>query len=216
MPSRLIIRAGEAACLRLIAPVGRFPIPLSVLYRSNTGSVKGSVRGAATARLRHPPRLEMTRWRSRCSPLPGPVHDARDARTPASVGCWRGQAGGTRIRATACQRSAMPRITPVLSRASTCGRSNLSPERGILATGRWRLLPRLLPRGPPRRRGPRPRNAESRPSERLSCMRWRGLEPPRPKRVTRPSTLRVYQFRHQRALATTQSRAETRARSRSR
>src|SRR5215218_250702 len=31
------------------------------------------------------------------------------------------------------------------------------------------------------------------------CMRWRGLEPPRPARGTRPSTLRVYQFRHQRA-----------------
>ena len=30
-------------------------------------------------------------------------------------------------------------------------------------------------------------------------MRWRGLEPPRPARGTRPSTLRVYQFRHQRA-----------------
>src|SRR5690242_4104090 len=29
-------------------------------------------------------------------------------------------------------------------------------------------------------------------------MRWRGLEPPRPIRATRPSTLRVYQFRHQR------------------
>ena len=30
-------------------------------------------------------------------------------------------------------------------------------------------------------------------------MRWRGLaEPPRPVRATRPSTLRVYQFRHQR------------------
>src|SRR5262249_19025529 len=30
-------------------------------------------------------------------------------------------------------------------------------------------------------------------------MRWRGLEPPRPARGTRPSTLRVYQFRHQRS-----------------
>ena len=29
-------------------------------------------------------------------------------------------------------------------------------------------------------------------------MRWRGLEPPRPIQATRPSTLRVYQFRHQR------------------
>ncbi len=31
-------------------------------------------------------------------------------------------------------------------------------------------------------------------------MRWRGLEPPRPKAATRPSTWRVYQFRHQRAV----------------
>src|SRR5215208_3693380 len=30
-------------------------------------------------------------------------------------------------------------------------------------------------------------------------MRWRGLEPPRGINPTRPSTLRVYQFRHQRA-----------------
>src|SRR5207244_5281629 len=30
-------------------------------------------------------------------------------------------------------------------------------------------------------------------------MRWRGLEPPRGFNPTRPSTLRVYQFRHQRA-----------------
>ena len=66
------------------------------------------------------------------------------------------------------------------------------------------------------RRDAESRKAESRPSERLSRMRWRGLEPPRPNRVTRPSTLRVYQFRHQRALATRESRAETRARSRSR
>src|SRR5438045_5307353 len=32
-------------------------------------------------------------------------------------------------------------------------------------------------------------------------MRWRGLEPPRGINPTRPSTLRVYQFRHQRARA---------------
>src|SRR5262245_40165179 len=32
-------------------------------------------------------------------------------------------------------------------------------------------------------------------------MRWRGLEPPRGVNPTRPSTLRVYQFRHQRARA---------------
>src|SRR5207247_2168149 len=32
-------------------------------------------------------------------------------------------------------------------------------------------------------------------------MRWRGLEPPRGLNPTRPSTLRVYQFRHQRAAA---------------
>src|SRR4051812_20597289 len=31
------------------------------------------------------------------------------------------------------------------------------------------------------------------------AMRWRGLEPPRGINPTRPSTLRVYQFRHQRA-----------------
>jgi hypothetical protein len=31
------------------------------------------------------------------------------------------------------------------------------------------------------------------------AMRWRGLEPPRAAKPTRPSTLRVYQFRHQRA-----------------
>src|SRR4051795_9236092 len=31
------------------------------------------------------------------------------------------------------------------------------------------------------------------------AMRWRGLEPPRGVNPTRPSTLRVYQFRHQRA-----------------
>src|SRR5205809_6592667 len=30
-------------------------------------------------------------------------------------------------------------------------------------------------------------------------VRWRGLEPPRGFNPTRPSTLRVYQFRHQRA-----------------
>src|SRR5947207_1456794 len=30
-------------------------------------------------------------------------------------------------------------------------------------------------------------------------MRWRGLEPPRAVKPTRPSTLRVYQFRHQRS-----------------
>ena len=33
----------------------------------------------------------------------------------------------------------------------------------------------------------------------VANMRWRGLEPPRPKAATRPSTWRVYQFRHQRA-----------------
>ena len=34
-----------------------------------------------------------------------------------------------------------------------------------------------------------------------AAMRWRGLEPPRGINPTRPSTLRVYQFRHQRAAA---------------
>ena len=41
---------------------------------------------------------------------------------------------------------------------------------------------------------------------RTAWMRWRGLEPPRPK-GTRPSTLRVYQFRHQRVEARQCSRA---------
>src|SRR5256714_6915068 len=41
---------------------------------------------------------------------------------------------------------------------------------------------------------------EKRPLSRPpSHMRWRGLEPPRGVNPTRPSTLRVYQFRHQRA-----------------
>ena len=44
----------------------------------------------------------------------------------------------------------------------------------------------------------RPRMPEGGRS-RLLVMRWRGLEPPRPKAATRPSTWRVYQFRHQRA-----------------
>jgi hypothetical protein len=43
--------------------------------------------------------------------------------------------------------------------------------------------------------GLRPAGAEP-PSD--ARMRWRGLEPPRPKAATRPSTWRVYQFRHQR------------------
>jgi hypothetical protein len=37
-------------------------------------------------------------------------------------------------------------------------------------------------------------------------MRLRGVEPPRPVRVTRPSTLRVYQFRHSRLRAVDDSR----------
>ena len=41
-------------------------------------------------------------------------------------------------------------------------------------------------------------------------MRWRGLEPPRGVNPTRPSTLRVYQFRHQRAPAIV-ARVETTA-----
>ena len=87
-------------------------------------------------------------------------------------------------------------IPSVLSRAGTPGRARLSLERGIFAAAMSPWLPRA-------RRHQceswRPAKGESRPSERLSCMRWRGLEPPRPNRVTRPSTLRVYQFRHQRA-----------------
>src|SRR6476659_4798802 len=45
-----------------------------------------------------------------------------------------------------------------------------------------------------------PRTRE-RPLSRPHTMRWRGLEPPRGINPTRPSTLRVYQFRHQRARA---------------
>ena len=37
-------------------------------------------------------------------------------------------------------------------------------------------------------------------------MRLRGVEPPRPVRVTRPSTLRVYQFRHRRVLGQSSGR----------
>jgi hypothetical protein len=37
------------------------------------------------------------------------------------------------------------------------------------------------------------------PANSKGFMRWRGLEPPRAAKPTRPSTLRVYQFRHQRA-----------------
>jgi hypothetical protein len=37
-------------------------------------------------------------------------------------------------------------------------------------------------------------------------MRLRGVEPPRPLRATRPSTLRVYQFRHSRSRAVDDSR----------
>jgi GNAT superfamily N-acetyltransferase len=58
-----------------------------------------------------------------------------------------------------------------------------------------------------RRRGAAsPRKRRNPPQGAGFDMRWRGLEPPRPNRVTRPSTLRVYQFRHQRGPATTQSR----------
>ena len=39
-------------------------------------------------------------------------------------------------------------------------------------------------------------------------MRLRGVEPPRPVRATRPSTLRVYQFRHSRLRAVDDSRRE--------
>ncbi len=45
---------------------------------------------------------------------------------------------------------------------------------------------------------PRPRDAETRLASGFRPVRWRGLEPPRPIQATRPSTLRVYQFRHQR------------------
>ena len=48
-------------------------------------------------------------------------------------------------------------------------------------------------RAPPARPAAMRKGARGRPR-----MRWRGLEPPRPVRATRPSTLRVYQFRHQR------------------
>ena len=37
-------------------------------------------------------------------------------------------------------------------------------------------------------------------------MRLRGVEPPRPVRATRPSTLRVYQFRHSRLRGVDDSR----------
>src|SRR3954451_5856034 len=43
---------------------------------------------------------------------------------------------------------------------------------------------------------PVPQEREGHPG---TAMRWRGLEPPRGINPTRPSTLRVYQFRHQRA-----------------
>src|SRR5438034_10585793 len=40
-------------------------------------------------------------------------------------------------------------------------------------------------------------------------VRWRGLEPPRGFNPTRPSTLRVYQFRHQRARRIVPRRSES-------
>ena len=50
---------------------------------------------------------------------------------------------------------------------------------------------------------PRPQRlvlqGREKPGARPGSMRWRGLEPPRAAKPTRPSTLRVYQFRHQRA-----------------
>src|SRR4029079_11757121 len=50
-------------------------------------------------------------------------------------------------------------------------------------------------------RPPEVRDSERDEAETLLHMRWRGLEPPRGINPTRPSTLRVYQFRHQRARA---------------
>ena len=45
---------------------------------------------------------------------------------------------------------------------------------------------------------PRARKVRNRRVSRGFAMRLRGVEPPRPLRATRPSTLRVYQFRHSR------------------
>ncbi len=99
-------------------------------------------------------------------------------------------------------------IPSVLSCACACGRVKLSLSRGVSAACKHELLPRGSRAG----QAVGPGTTKAARTERLSHMRWRGLEPPRPNRVTRPSTLRVYQFRHQRALATRQSRAESRAR----
>src|SRR4051794_6991961 len=53
-----------------------------------------------------------------------------------------------------------------------------------------------------------PKNAETPAFAGASIMRLRGVEPPRPVRATRPSTLRVYQFRHSRLRAADDSRRE--------
>jgi hypothetical protein len=86
------------------------------------------------------------------------------------------------IVARTCSRSrsfVMPRGGP----SRRCGRTWY--YRGATVAARRRLA--TLP------------EHEKAPVWRGLSMRWRGLEPPRPIQVTRPSTLRVYQFRHQRA-----------------
>jgi integrase len=82
-----------------------------------------------------------------------------------------------------------------------------TPADGSDGTDGDGVFPRVFPRGPPcdtamarERRKPRHLRGFS--------MRRRGLEPPRAIQPTRPSTLRVYQFRHRRRWSAARGRGE--------
>ena len=74
------------------------------------------------------------------------------------------------------------RSASICIRRQGCGRSRLSAQRRVRASHPVRVAAASRGR-----------------AFAVRAMRWRGLEPPRGINPTRPSTLRVYQFRHQRA-----------------
>jgi hypothetical protein len=97
----------------------------------------------------------------------------------------------------------------IANRVGGCARGRGSPPVRCRTTGR--SARRVIPRGYQGPRGQKcpicSENEKSPAFAGLSQMRRRGLEPPRALQPTRPSTLRVYQFRHRRSGAPSIARA---------
>jgi hypothetical protein len=129
-----------------------------------------------------------------------PDHPGEPRSRPTGVySAARSDQGGFMINDTGLG-AGMSAIAPVSEGAGRSGKRSaaVSPVWTLAdRTGQFErsggtaATPSLLTRAAGRRASAEPGNDESRSIERLSCMRWRGLEPPRPIQATRPSTPRA-------------------------